>query len=275
MLLRIEHETRYLFDEPASYSIQRLRLEPGDFEGQKVMDWTVEIRPGGSVSKGHDTFGNIMHLAAHAQQHSGITLTARGNVETVQTDGVVRGSFEPIEPKIYLRSTTLTAPNADLVALANEGREAKDGPLDVAHRLVNVVRDAIDYEKGQTLITTSAADALALGRGVCQDHAHAFICCARLCGIPARYVGGYMWDDEGSAALEAGHGWAEAYIEGLGWVGFDPANRQSPTEAYVRVAVGFDYLDASPVRGMRRSGGGETLDVEVRITQSQHQSQVQ
>ena len=220
MLLRIEHETRYLFDEPASYSIQRLRLEPADFEGQTVVDWSVEVRPGGSVNKGHDSFGNIMHLAANAEPHTGVTVTARGTVETRETDGVVRGSFESFEPGMFLRSTALTAPDAGLAALAEKGSKGSGTPLETAHQLLNAVRDAIDYQKGQTLTTTSAADALALGRGVCQDHAHAFICCARLCGIPARYVGGYMWDDEGSAALEAGHGWAETYIEGLGWVGF-------------------------------------------------------
>ncbi len=275
MHIEVEHETRYQFDEPATYSIQRLHLHPVIFEGQNVIDWTIAVEPAGVMTEGPDVFGNMVHVYARDFPHDGVTIRARGVVETTYTDAIIRGAPEPLHPRMFLRTTALTEPDEALIALAADARKGSGETLDLAHRLMNAVRDAIDYEKGQTEITSTAADALALGKGVCQDHAHAFVCCARLCGIPARYVGGYMWDDDGSAAMEAGHGWAEAHVEGVGWIGFDVANRACPTDAYVRVAIGFDYMDASPVRGMRRSGGGESLDVEVRIEHSEKRAQAQ
>ena len=275
MHIEVEHETRYQFDEPASYSIQRLHLHPVIFEGQNVLDWAIFAEPGGVMTEGTDVFGNMVHVCVRDFPHDGVTIRAHGIVETAYADAIVRGAPEPLRPGMFLRTTHLTEPDDALGVLAADARRSGGGSLDLAHRLMNAVRDAIEYEKGQTGITSTAADALALGKGVCQDHAHAFVCCARLCGIPARYVGGYMWDDDGSAAIEAGHGWAEAYIGNVGWVGFDVANRVCPTEAYVRVAIGFDYMDASPVRGMRRSGGGESLDVAVRIEHSETHAQGQ
>jgi len=130
--------------------------------------------------------------------------------------------------------------------------------------LMDAVRDAIDYRVGETHASTNAAEALEHGFGVCQDHTHVFLAAARRIGIPARYVSGYLRIGE-EGEHDAGHAWAEAYIDGLGWVGFDVANRICPTEAYVRVASGLDYLDAAPVRGYRRGGGEESLDVRLRV----------
>jgi transglutaminase-like putative cysteine protease len=126
------------------------------------------------------------------------------------------------------------------------------------------VRDAIDYRIGETHAETTAAEALAHGFGVCQDHAHVFISAARHAGMPARYVSGYLWDPR-DTEYEASHAWAEAYIDGLGWVGFDVANRICPTDAHIRVACGLDYLEAAPARGLRRGGGEETLEVRLRV----------
>ena len=113
--------------------------------------------------------------------------------------------------------------------------------------------------------TTTAADALARGFGVCQDHAHLFIAAARLIDIPARYVSGYLWTGVDAQPFDASHAWAEAFVPELGWVGFDPANRICPTENYIRVAVGLDYSAAAPVRGLRRGPAEESLDVEVQV----------
>ena len=128
---------------------------------------------------------------------------------------------------------------------------------------------------------TTAAEAFALRRGVCQDLTHIFIAAARRLEIPARYVGGHFYRADGVTAQDAGHAWVEAYVENLGWVGFDPTNGIGTTEAHVRVAIGLDYLGAAPVRGTRHGGGNETMAVSVRVTpalrqaQSQSQSQSQ
>jgi transglutaminase-like putative cysteine protease len=123
---------------------------------------------------------------------------------------------------------------------------------------------------GATDSHTGAAEALADGKGVCQDHAHIFIAAARTLGIPARYVTGYLvMADPGPAA--AHHAWAEAYVEALGWVGFDVANRMCPTERYVRLAAGLDAGYTAPILGSRRGGAGETLDVSVAVQQQSAQ----
>ena len=112
---------------------------------------------------------------------------------------------------------------------------------------------------------TTAAEAFASRRGVCQDHAHILIAAVRRLGIPARYVSGYLWTGNAGEALSAGHAWAECRVEGLGWVSFDPANGICATDAYVRVAAGFDYATACPVRGVRTGGGAERMTTEVRL----------
>jgi transglutaminase-like putative cysteine protease len=128
------------------------------------------------------------------------------------------------------------------------------------------VRDRVDYRTGVTDTMTTAAQALASGAGVCQDHAHLFIAAARVLNVPARYVGGYLWTGKDDAEYEASHAWAEAYIEDIGWVGFDPSNRALPSEAYIRTAIGLDYWSAAPVRGVWRGDGDEALAVKVRVT---------
>ena len=144
--------------------------------------------------------------------------------------------------------------------------------LDRLHALLGAVRDRVEYVPGATDTHTSAAEALADGKGVCQDHAHIFIAAARTLAIPARYVTGYLVLD-GQSTADAHHAWAEAWVEGLGWVGFDVANRVCPTDCYVRLAVGLDAGYAAPIIGSRRGGETETLDVSVTVQQQQQNSQ--
>jgi transglutaminase-like putative cysteine protease len=128
---------------------------------------------------------------------------------------------------------------------------------------MNGIREAVDYVVGATDVQTTAGEALRAGHGVCQDHAHVFMACARLLGVPARYVSGYLVTGDGEQVFEASHAWAEAHIEDLGWVAFDPANAVCATDRYVRVAVGRDYRDAAPTRGVRRGVAEEHLEVSI------------
>jgi transglutaminase-like putative cysteine protease len=122
------------------------------------------------------------------------------------------------------------------------------------------------YEHGHTHVASTAEEALAQGRGVCQDHAHVFIAAARRLGYPTRDVSGYLLMDE-VVDQDASHAWAEAWVEGLGWVGFDISNGISPDEQYVSVATGLDYQDAAPVSGVRFGAGGEVLRVSLQVQQ--------
>jgi transglutaminase-like putative cysteine protease len=123
----------------------------------------------------------------------------------------------------------------------------------------------VDYTPSATTRFTTAAEALAQAAGVCQDHAHIFIAAARVIGVPARYVAGYI--DPYVDGMQQTHAWAEAYVADLGWVGFDPANRQSPTDAYIRLCAGLDASDAAPVRGAVSIVGKEALSVQVEVAQ--------
>ncbi len=141
------------------------------------------------------------------------------------------------------------------------------------HALLARVHADIAFDTDPTHSATTAAQAFALRRGVCQDLTHIFIAAARTLGVPARYIGGYFHRADGVVQQEAGHAWAEAHIDGLGWVAFDPANCLCATEAHIRVAAGLDYLGAAPIRGMRYGGNSEALYVVVRVDQASRQTQ--
>lgn len=265
MRIQIHQETIYRYETAANYSMQLLRLRPVDNGGQQVLSWRFVAPSFARVTEARDAYGNILQTLYIERLHDEVTLAVHGEVETKDTGGVLQGTHEPFPPLFFLRQTELSAPDDAIRALGESARAASDGsPLDLAHRLMDAVRDAVDYRIGETHAATTAAEALAHGYGVCQDHTHVFISAARLAGLPARYVSGYLWV-EGDTEYEASHAWAEAYIEDLGWVGFDVANRICPTDAHVRVACGLDYLETAPARGLRRGGGGETMEVRLKV----------
>ncbi len=273
MLITIQHETRYRYDTPAAYTIQSLKQTPQNTSGQRILSWSVDCGVDKDVPAFVDSFGNLTHTLVINEDHDAVLIRVSGKVETTNMSGVVSGAREPFPLVAYFRETDLTRPNAPLADLAASVSGIRDR-LEQAHALMGAVRDRIDYRDGETHVETTAAEALNHGYGVCQDHAHVFICCARLAGIPARYVSGYLQASENrDEVYEAGHAWAEAYIPDLGWVGFDVANRACPHEAYVRVAVGLDYRGAAPVRGLRLGGGAEKLDVSVQVVQESAQQQ--
>lgn len=264
MRLAVVHRTVYRYTDPIRYAIQTLRLEPRPYEGMLVRAWRVEGEDRRPLPRFIDGLGNVVHCRAIDRPHREAAIIVTGEVETRRSDGVVLGTVETLPPPFFLRETPLTAPDDAIAALAEAVRAERD-PISRLHALMNDVRDRLDYRPGATDATTAAASALAQGHGVCQDHAHVFIAAARVLGIPARYVSGYLWTGADDRPYDASHAWAETHIPGLGWVGFDAANRICPTENYVRVAVGLDYDAAAPVRGLRRGPAEESLSVEVQV----------
>lgn len=274
MLIEIRHVTTYTYATPARYSVQSLRLTPPSFDGQEVLSWAISAPGYERRLEYRDGLGNMVHLTSVAAPHDGITIEAAGLVETEDRCGIVRGTSEAVPRRVFLRETPKTVPDKDIRALAHSvsGGRAPADMLDCLHSLMRAVQGAVVYEIGSTHEHTTAAEALAAGRGVCQDHAHVFISAARLIGIPARYVNGYFLSGT-IAPSEAHHAWAEAWVDGLGWVGFDPANGMCPTERYVRLACGFDAASAAPIRGTQKGGQNENLDVRVEVDQQSGQQQ--
>ncbi len=275
MRIRIDYETRYAYARPARFIVQHLRVTPRPTEGQQVRDWRVEVDVDARLRRSEDAFGNIVHTLYTERPTQGLTLRVSGEVTTSDTHGVLRGATERLSPLVYLRETPLTQADGALRAFAIEAA-GEGSMLDRLHRLMGAISRAVGFQVGATTAAHAAAEAFALRSGVCQDHAQIFIACARRIGAPARYVSGHLHRSDGQEQQDAAHAWAEAWVEDLGWVGFDPANGVSPTPHYVRVAAGLDSLGAAPVRGVAYGGGEERLTVSLRVRgQQQVQSQSQ
>ncbi len=266
MLVSIRHTTHYAYDTVSSFAVQRLRLTPSDNQSQKVLSWAIEAEGIEHAATYVDGFGNRIHLITHSRPYETLEITAAGEVETFDRDGMVGKIGEAANPRVFLRATPRTESSAAIDALADEVPERR--PLDRLHHLLEAIATRVVYDTDATHSETTAVDAFAAGQGVCQDHAHIFIAATRRLGIPARYVTGYL-HVEGEENAVAHHAWAEAFLDDLGWVGFDPANHICPTERYVRLACGFDAASAAPITGARRGGGAESLRVDVIVRQQQ------
>jgi transglutaminase-like putative cysteine protease len=268
MRLAIRHETIYTYERPATRAIQTLRLTPRGYDGLFVVNWRIDIDCDCRLDQSSDPFGNLVHNFTVEGPLDRLAIVAHGQVETVDTNGVVTGQIERFPPAVFLRDTALTTADAAIRRFA-EATAADAGPnpnrIALMHAVMDGIRKRMRFDLDVTDTGTSATQAFAFGHGVCQDFAHVFIAAVRHLGIPARYVSGYMLHVDGLNEYSAGHAWAEVLVDDLGWVGFDPANGICPTDAYVRVAVGLDYLEAAPVRGAHYGGGGETLAVKVTI----------
>ncbi|GAB1364406.1 transglutaminase family protein [Rhodobacter sp.] len=209
MRLDVDHLSVYRYETPVRSVVQSHRLTPTQCEGQRVLDWEVLVSggmPGGSF---RDGAGDRVQGWTVAGPVTEIAVTVRGRVETADTSGVLRGHRESLPPAVWLRHTPATALDRGLRDLAATA-SGKDR-LALCHALSEAVADAIAYAPGTTHAHTTAAEALAQGLGVCQDHAHALIACARGHEIPARYVSGYLFADAEGVAHEAAHAWAELH----------------------------------------------------------------
>lgn len=273
MRLSVLHRTTYSFDKPMRWVTQSHRLTPSDNASQRVVDWSITVDgalPGGAFTDGAGDRVTTLSIAGPVEAFE---VLVRGTVETTDTAGVLRNHREVISPRVYLVPTTPTKATGalqDLMHAALSGADPDDA-LGRAHRLAEVVSEAIAYEPGSTHAHTTAAEALEQGTGVCQDHAHALIALAHAAEMPARYVSGYLLASGGDE--EASHAWAEVHVAGLGWVGFDPANRCCPDDRYIRLGSGRDAREAAPIRGISRGGGTEAMDVSVTVATVGGQSQ--
>jgi transglutaminase-like putative cysteine protease len=276
MRLTIRHVTTYGYAPAVPSVTMRLKLFPGRFEGQVPLSWGVTVNGTGINPELKDSWGDAVATVFARGEIGRLEIVAEGTVETVDHAGVLKNHRAAIRPAVCLRDTPRTKADAAIRALAVEATAAGGPLLDQAHRLQDAVSERIVYTPGASEMATTAAAALEAGAGVCQDHAHVLIAAARALGWPARYVAGYYLPGHADEGEIATHAWAEIWIAGLGWVGFDPANDLCPTDAYVRVSSGLDAFDAAPIRGHAEGAPKETLSVDVSIAaEGQGQSQTQ
>lgn len=269
MRLAIDHVTTYDFAAPVRQGLQRLRLIPLSGRGQTVIAWDLACENAVHEVSYDDEYANRVTLVSLAPGARSVTIRAGGLIDTTDEAGVSGRHPGHLPLWHFVRPTRLTTPGAGIAALV-AGLAPGGDVLATLHALSERVQRAVAYAAGHTDVASSAEDALAVGRGVCQDQAHVFITAARALGIPARYVSGYLLID-GREVQEAGHGWAEGHVEGLGWVGFDVANAICPDDRYVRLAAGRDYADAAPVRGLvgaqgdRKPAGADRMTITVTV----------
>jgi transglutaminase-like putative cysteine protease len=263
MRIAVDHRSHYRFSEPQARIVQMLRLTPGDTQDQTVVSWMVGVDCDARLRDAVDGFGNAVTMLYAEGPIAALDVTVTGEVLTSDTSGVVRGSAEPLPPMLYLRTTPRTLANEALAGFALDaatGVERLDGLhfLNAAlHLRFPAIEDAPDA--GAT-----AAEAFARKAATSRDVTQMFIAAARSLAVPARYISGYRID---GAAHCAPHGWAEAHVEGLGWIGFDPVTGLSPDESYVRVAVGLDATGAASIAGTRIGHGEERLAVDLHVDQ--------
>lgn len=268
MHLHIRHETTYRYGEPVKRSVQNLRLTPRRDPVQRALNWNISAP--GRHHEQIDAYGNVVHLLTLDEPHREIRIVVNGVVETSDNEGEVLPNDGKLSPLTYLAETNLTRTDAALQSFAKErlpGSADRRGNL---MTLADAVCSTIQYERGVTDVHEPAARAFARGKGVCQDHAHIFIACCRAAGIPARYVSGYIYT--GKDGEVASHAWADAWLGAdAGWMPIDVTHRTLAGGRHCRLAVGRDYLDACPVRGVRRGGGTEEMEVAVIVAASAQQ----
>lgn len=275
MRLSVNHRTVYRFSDPARRVVQLARVVPGNFIGQTVVHWNVDVDCDARVRRGRDGYGNETRMIYVDGPVEGLAIAVTGEVVTEDRAGVVIGANETLPPMLFLRSTALTGPSDAIADFARDVHDRAHGSLDRMHLLKSGIHERMRFDTAETDVGRTAEEAWTLGHGVCQDFAHIFVAAARAMGVPARYVSGHLFRRDGAGSQPAAHAWAEACIEDLGWVGFDPANAICPDDAYVRVAVGLDYREAAPLVGARTGGGIEQLDVDVSVQEAQGRHQAQ
>ncbi len=266
MKLSIYHTTHYQYAKPPGRIDLLLRLWPSTFDGQATGVWQVSVND--AVVSG-DRLTALNDVQAHVHlstPNMSVEIIANGMVDTAGRAGVVANLARDVVPAVFLRPTNLTQSSAGIANMAHA--LSGQSSLDILHNLMGIIREKVQYRSGATTAKTTAAEAFAQGAGVCQDHAHVFIAAARVLKIPARYVVGYYLPGSDEAMLSETHGWAEAWVDGLGWVGFDTTNCVCPGEHHVRLCAGFDAHDAAPVKGFAYGGGNIGVDATVRIAEA-------
>jgi transglutaminase-like putative cysteine protease len=265
MKLKVTHTTKYTYDAPVSYGLQQVRLTPVTSKSQTVLDWNVALRGANQELAFEDQYQNQTLLLQVEPGASDVAVQVSGHVETHSPDGIFGKVYGTAPLWHFKQSTPRTDAGENVRALAANVSGQSD-ILGALHDLSKAIVDVVPYGEAQTFAGTTAEQALIAKGGVCQDHAQIFVSAARVAGIPARYVSGYLMMND-RVDQDASHAWAEAHLDGLGWVGFDVSNGISPDERYVRIATGLDSRDAAPLTGLRMGSSSESMIVSLQVQQ--------
>ena len=278
-LFEIEHVSRYVYTSPVRHCVMALCMKPRDDHGQRLLRFEASTAPHASLNDEVDGFGNTKHVLTIHRAHQVLEITTRSTVEATRCAPLldalgagewegVRASAESFAQWDFTHASALTRPTSALADFVNRRAIAPRGaPVESLLGLSSTLHDSFEYVSGSTSVVSPIDHILESGRGVCQDYAHVMIAIARSWRVPTRYVSGYVHVKRaGDQTPEtASHAWVECFLSDLGWVGFDPTNNRLVDERYVSVAVGRDYQDVAPTRGVLVGGGETSLEVSVRM----------
>ena len=283
MYYSIRHVTRFRYTTPVRENFTEVRKQPRSEGPQRCVNFSLHTSPNARVMAYRDDFGNYIHHFDVPSRHSHLTITAQALVDMqphpALPNALDLGAWDQLDAMTtndayfdYLMPSQAVVPSTELDGLARTlGLERGADPLTMLRRLNTRMFDHFDYAPESTTINTPIAEVIEAGRGVCQDFAHVMLGLVRSVGVPARYVSGYLFNRSGSrerSTPEASHAWVEALLPGLGWIGFDPTNDLIAAERHIRTAVGRDYHDVPPTRGVYRGGAETELSVSVQVAPS-------
>jgi len=262
MRLRVSHTTTFVYDEPVSEAYVEMRLTPLNAGGQHCASFRLVTDPQGEISGYVDRFGNRVRHFDTLAPHDQLVVSAASEITTPQSFHDPEQDLSLLDAYDYLQPTSYTPLTDAVRAFAARCTDASNA-IDVVHLVMHEVHRVLEYSPGSTTVKTTAEEALSSGRGVCQDFAHLAIATCRALDIPARYVSGYAFEQQ--RGTSASHAWVDAFVPGQGWVSVDPTHDSPQTEHYVRLAVGRDYADVTPTRGVYKGAGKETMKVTVEV----------
>jgi transglutaminase-like putative cysteine protease len=275
---RIQHVTRYIYEDMVRDSANQVMLYPITNEYQAVRQHILTISGNPTVNVHEDYYGNKVGTFTYAQPHREMTIHSQLTVEThekkLPADDIaadlqwqalkdLRFDTDFIDFRQVERFSAIT----DIEKIVEDERCKNCTPLESAEHFNKYVYDNFTYKKGITTVETTIGEIWDIKSGVCQDFAHILLVLLRLVGIPSRYVSGYICPNKSGLRGEgATHAWVEAYLPNYGWLGLDPTNNCIVNEKHVVLAVGKDFSDCSPVKGTYRGTSDHTLEVGVTVT---------
>ena len=264
MILNIKHQTNYNFYSCVPRLVQSLKLYPSNCKNQKVINWNIRTSIGQLTKSHQDALGHTIYNIYNESLIGEQTIISEGKIDTKDFNGVMHGLVDKVNPLCFLRFTHLTKPGEKLIKLSKKIKKKND-QIKFCHDLNRIVSEALDFKTSITNNQTTAEEALKIEKGVCQDYAHILISLSKIFNIPSRYVNGYLMDDNNISNYSS-HAWVEMYINDLGWVAFDPSHKKCIDQNYVRISCGYDFIDASPIKGVKLNyPGGEDLNFKLDI----------
>jgi transglutaminase-like putative cysteine protease len=279
MKLEVVHRTHYEYSVPVRESFNEARLQPTSADGQVCQSFLLKILPSTRLTHYKDFHLNIVHLFEITEPHNSLTVEALSVVNTtservlatdlVSTSLREMGDCRELDRCYdFLQSSNYVENNPTVWRLALDIVGESDDAWQAAQAIMQYIYREFSYDPDATHVHTHMIDSMQSKQGVCQDFAHVMIGLCRVLKIPARYVSGYLYNGPADQlrGAQASHAWVEVYLPGLGWRGLDPTNNRQPDEHYIKIGVGRDYSDVSPLRGTYRGMGEHKMTVEVHIT---------